>query len=172
MASRPPPLPNDNQHDRCTTKLVMISTEGHCVCCCWCCCCCWSYIDFSFCDSLTAPCCPAAITLPWAVHVPLPFHNCAFAHPSLRHMYIFLFFFFIFWLTTARRQKRAHLRLGLGNLARVWFVESLRLGFGNLARVLFERCYLVLLLLLPLLFATSQEPRKSAESRIRAREKR
>ena len=58
------------------------------------------------------------------------------------------------------------------NLARVWFVESLRLGFGNLARVWFEPCYLVLLLLLPLLFATSHEPRKSAESRIRAREKR
>ena len=48
------------------------------------------------------------------------------------------------------------------NLARVWFVESLRLGFGNLARVWFERGYLV----------TSHEPRKSAESRIRAREKR
>ena len=45
---------------------------------------------------------------------------------------------------------------------RVWFVESLRSGFGNLARVWFERGYLV----------TSHEPRKSAESRIRAREKR
>ena len=30
----------------------------------------------------------------------MPFHNCAFAHPSLRHMYIFLFFFFLFCLTT------------------------------------------------------------------------
>ena len=125
MASRPPPLPNDNQHDRCTTKLVMISTEGHCVCCCWCCCCCWSYIDFSFCDSLTAPCCPAAITLPWAVHVPLPFHNCAFAHPSLRHMYIFLFFFFLFWLTTAR------IWLGFGSSSLSGWDSGIWLGFGS-----------------------------------------
>ena len=63
-----------------------------------------------------------------------------------RVLFIFLFLFlFLFW-RAARFQKRAHLRLGFGNLARVWF----------------ERGYLV----------TSHEQRKSAESRIRAREKR
>ena len=52
-----------------------------------------------------------------------------------RVLFIFLFLFlFLFW-RAARFQKRAHLRLGFGNLARVWFVFALVFRRGRVQRV-------------------------------------
>ena len=107
----------------------------HCFCCgwhwCWCC------IVFTFCDSVTAPCCPASITLPWGLDLPVHIYRHAIACPTFAdsHRVLFIFLFlFLFW-RAARFQKRAHLRLGFGNLARVWFVFALVFRRGRVQRV-------------------------------------